>query len=320
MHLELSRRAPGAAMRFDARRGAWWADVAAPAVKRVEYRFSVRTDGGEWQQWCDPANPLRARGPFGERSVLERPGYQPSAWLADDSPPGTTVDMIVRATAIGADVPVMVWTSAGHGRGSDLPVIVAHDGIELAHYADLLRFLATLPPLHAVLLGPVHRDDEYSASAAYARALARQILPTVSAHVRIPDDRSRRVGMGVSLGAVAILHAHRVYPDLFGGMFLQSGSFFQRATDPQETGFSRFARISRFVRSVLVADRFPHPVPVGMTCGAEENLVNNEAMAATLAAQGYDVALAAVADTHTWVGWRDGFDPHLRSFLAGLWT
>ena len=73
------------------------------------------------------------------------------------------------------------------------------------------------------------------------------------------------------------------------------------------------------MRSVLVADSSPCPIDVAMTCGAEENLANNEAMAAALAAQGYDVSFARVADAHTWVGWRDAFHPHLAALLARLW-
>ena len=53
--------------------------------------------------------------------------------------------------------------------------------------------------------------------------------------------------MGASLGALAMLHAHRMHPDLFGGLFLQSGSFFRQRLDRYERGFPRFGRISRFV-------------------------------------------------------------------------
>ena len=35
---------------------------------------------------CDPANPQRAPGGFGEKSVLELAGYRPPEWL--DRPDG----------------------------------------------------------------------------------------------------------------------------------------------------------------------------------------------------------------------------------------
>jgi enterochelin esterase-like enzyme len=44
----------------------------------------------------------------------------------------------------------------------------------------------------------------------------------------------RVVGAGVSLGALAMLHAHYRFPELFAGLFLQSGSFFVPRFDAQE--------------------------------------------------------------------------------------
>src|SRR5205814_1848641 len=81
--------------------------------------------------------------------------------------------------------------------------------------------------------------------AAYARAL------TTALDELTGRGRGRRVGLGASLGALALLHAHRLEPGAFSALFLQSGSFFRRRTDRQEAGFGRFARVDRFVGSVL---------------------------------------------------------------------
>jgi enterochelin esterase family protein len=59
---------------------------------------------------------------------------------------------------------------------------------------------------------------------------------------------------------------------------------------------------------------------IGMTVGlAEENLTNNRVMAATLSRLGHRVTLVEVPDAHTFVGWRDAFDPHLTNLLARTW-
>jgi enterochelin esterase family protein len=252
--------------------------------------------------------------------VLELPGYSPPAWMGKaNGAEGAVADLLVPVSAVAAEIPVWAWTSPGHHHEDVLPTLVAHDGIELAEYADLLTFLTTLPPMHAVLLGPSHRDEEYSASACWARGLARQVLPRVSAVVGIPDDPRQRVGLGASLGALSMLHAHRLRPELFGGLILQSGSYFTARTDRHERGFPRFARITRFTRAVLSEDHFEFPVPVVMTCGAaEENLVNNRAMAAALVRQGYPVEFVEVRDAHTWIGWRDAWDPAVPRLLERL--
>ncbi len=100
-----------------------------------------------------------------------------------------------------------------------------------------------LPPLRAALLQPVDRNETYSAAKRYADALATEIVPALPAS-------DSRVGMGASLGALSMLHAHRLHPELFAGLFLQSGSFFRRELDGYERGFPRFERIARFVGGV----------------------------------------------------------------------
>jgi enterochelin esterase family protein len=127
--------------------------------------------------------------------------------------------------------------------------------------------------------------------------------------------------MGASLGALAMLHAHRRHPAAFGALFLQSGSFFRQRFDRYESGFARFGRISRFMGRVLAAERWPDPVPVGMTCGTgEENLANNRATCEALVRQGYPADLAEIRDGHNWTAWRDSFDPTLRDLLARVWS
>jgi enterochelin esterase family protein len=174
--------------------------------------------------------------------------------------------------------------------------------------------------MRAALLAPVHRHDHYSASPAYARALVSEVLPALAALAPSPPGRRWRAGMGASLGAVAMLHAYRTDPSTFGGLFLQSGSFFQPGLDRFESSFTYFDRICRFVGNVLAAKGPAEPAQVTMTCGTvEENLANNRAVRDALQAQGNQVRFSEQRDAHNWVAWRDAFDPHLVDLLAALW-
>ncbi|MGH3045631.1 MAG: alpha/beta hydrolase [Gaiellaceae bacterium] len=307
--------------------GAWHLHFTPPSIGRIEYQLELTDADGRVELACDPGNPLRAPGPFGEKSVLELPGYGPPVWLAANAPAGRTRTVEVPSRTLGVDVPVTVWSPKGTRTRKPLPLLVAHDGPEYAQYSGLLRYLAAacaageLPPLRAALVPPVERNGDYSSSARYARALAREILPRLEPEASTEGGAHGRAGMGTSLGALAMLHAHRTYPDAFGGLFLQSGSFFRQRYDSHERDFPHFRRISRFVGRVLTGDSGGAPIPVAMTCGtAEENLANNRAVAAALAAQGYDVSLDLVRDAHNWVAWRDAFEPHLRAFLRRLWA
>jgi enterochelin esterase-like enzyme len=310
-----------------ARRGRTWRlRFPRPPVDRLEYQLELEHRSGRRQLVLDPANPLTAPGPFGPKSVVEFPGYRPPSWLAADPPSGTAVDVAVRSRPFRRDVPVTVWSSPGAERGRPLPLLLVHDGPETAEYTSLLLLLAHLvadrglPPFRAALLPPLERNDHYSASAAYARTLAWDVVPGLGAVAPTPHRPRMRIGMGASLGALAMLHAHRRHPDLLGGLFLQSGSYFRARTDRQESGFPRFDRISRFVGRVLRGTDASDPIPVTVTCGtAEENLANNRAVARALREQGYDVRFHENRDAHTWTGWRDTYDPWLVELLQRRW-
>ena len=71
---------------------------------------------------------------------------------------------------------------------------------------------------------------------------------------------------------------------------------------------------------MLRAGGHEDPVPVTMTCGAEEeNIQNNRLMAGALGGQGHPARLVEVPGGHDYAGWRDALDPHLTSLLAEVW-
>jgi hypothetical protein len=277
---------------FSRRGRTWRLDVPRPDVDRMEYLLSLSQNGGDAFA-PDPGNPRRASGPFGDKSVVEFPEYRPPSWLGRSPdgwrPPAPQVIGGIEVTLLD------------DGLG---PLLVVHDGPEYAEFSQLLLYLQGLRPLRVALLQPRNRNDEYSASAVYARRLVERVLPEL--------PQAPRIGVGASLGALALLHAHTVYPEAFAGLFLQSGSFFRRREETYERWFSRFARVTRFV-SAVHSGSFPwEPIPTTLTCGTgEQNLACNRAMARTLGAP-----LHEIRDAHNWTAWRDALDPHLRELVA----
>ena len=202
------------------------------------------------------------------------------------------------------------------GGGSRSRLLVVLDGPEYQRRMRLLTLLGrladrgTVRPHRVALVVPEDRLETYSASARFARALADELssLP------------GRRVGVGASLGAVALLHVHRSHGDALSGLFLQSGSYFRRRTDRQEAGFARFGRVDRFVGTVLRGAHRAEPVPTTLTCSLdEENYVNNAAVARALAEQGYAVDFHAARGGHDWPTWRRALELHLPPLLQRAW-
>jgi enterochelin esterase-like enzyme len=202
------------------------------------------------------------------------------------------------------------------GAGSRTRLLVVLDGPEYQRQMRLLSLLRKLVergeirPHRVALVVPDDRLETYSASARYARALSETLAPL----------KARPVGVGASLGGLALLHAHRLEPSAFAGLFLQSGSYFRRRSDPQESQFKRFGRIDRFVGSVLRGAGDPRPVPATLTCSLdEENYVNNAAVARALAEQGYPVEFHAARGGHDWPTWRRALELHLPPLLRRAW-
>jgi enterochelin esterase-like enzyme len=293
--------------------GEWVLRLAPPPVTRLEYELELVHRDGDTEVVLEPGNPHRAPGAFGEKSVALLPGYQSPLWLDVPGVPGEVTELAPRGRGLRANVLVRVWSPEVEGR---LPLLVAHDGPELDELAGLTRYAAAmiaageLPPHRVALIAPGHRDEWYSGSALYARALITDVLPALPAAPSV-------VAMGASLGGLAALHAHARSP--FAALFLQSGSFFVPRHDAHESRFPRYRRVVRVVRE-LTRDA-GRPVPATLTCGiAEENLANNRLMARALAAQGFDAELHEVPDLHNFTGWRDALHPHLTRLLARVWA
>jgi enterochelin esterase-like enzyme len=287
----------------------WVLTIDGAGLARLEYQLELEHADGTVETVCDPGNPNRAPGAFGEKSVLLTDGYAPPVWLEADAVDGRVEDLSIRARGLGTSLDVRVWSADADG-----PLLVAHDGPEYDRLAGLTRYCGAmiaagaLPPHRVALLSPGPRDEWYSGSARYARALASDVLPALN-----PVDP---VGLGASLGGLAMLHAHVRSP--FAGLFLQSGSFFVLRHDAHEHRHPRFRRIIRVTRELQRDAGIPEPVV--MTCGiAEENLANNRLMARALAAQEFDVELHEVPDMHNYTGWRDALHPHLTRLLARVW-
>jgi enterochelin esterase family protein len=288
-------------------------------VDRLEYLLEVDGD-----QQLDPTNPQTVDGAFGEHSWVALPSYGPPAWLSEPEIPSKQVDLLVEGTAAG-DIDATLWAPADADPAEPLPLLVVHDGPEMAMYGELLTWAGAgiaagrLPRLRVALLSPGARNERYSANPAYASALSADVLPVLRETAAV---KQRPVLVGQSLGGLAALHAAWTSPGTFAGLMLQSGSFFTPELDPQESDFEYWDEVTGFVATVLAATQAAPDAPsVAMTCGtAEENLANNLLVRDHLISVGLDVTWGEVRQAHTWTCWRDVLDPHLTQLVRKVWT
>jgi enterochelin esterase family protein len=300
--------------------GGWEVRLSDLPVDRLEYLLDV--DG---HLRTDPSNPRLTGGPFGDHSWIPLPAYREPAWLGLEGGSGERAAFTLSRTGAGR-IDAEIWSPTDATNAEPLPLLVSHDGPQMDAYGGLTAYVGamiaagTLPPMRVALVSPgPRRNKRYAANPAYSRALTNRLLPALTDAVA---TRDRPVLIGQSLGALAALHAAWTSPTTFGGLFLQSGSFFTAQLDPQESGFEHWREVTGFVSSVRAATQAaPGAPPVTLTCGtAEENHANNLAMRDHLAAVGMDTAWGEVRDGHTWTCWRDTLHPHLTELLARVWT
>jgi enterochelin esterase-like enzyme len=305
---------------------AWTLTFPRPPGDRIEYVLERRFRGGRVERGLDPTNPLRAPGPFGDKSVIEFPGYAQPAWVEDeDTAAGDLRELPLPSFRLHTTLPALLWSAVDTDPERPLPLLLVHDGPEYAAYSSLVRLLdhlvdfGELPEFRAALLPPpLDRNEMYSASARYANAFAADLVPAIRA--KAPTDRLPAL-LGASLGALAGLHIHSRNPGLLGGLFLQSGSFFRRRFDAHESRFARFARITRFVGLIHGGRGLLPEIPTTLTCGtAEENLDNNRALESALDRRGWNPRSVWHRDAHNWTAWRDSLHPHLPELLLRAWA
>jgi enterochelin esterase-like enzyme len=303
--------------------GRWSLPLPRPDAWRLEYQLTLRR-GTHYEWTTDPGNPRRVPNPFGEKSEVRFPDYREPGWLLTE-PDGPLREIETKAGRLEQPVPIHLWSPPGLSSDTAAPLLLAHDGTDLANRGSLLRWATAISrdrPIRVALLDPPHglRDTWYSANPDYSDHLADIVLPAITSKVLTGPV----VGIGASLGALGMLALQRRHPGSISALALQSGSFFTRELDSQESSYAHFDQVCSAVRMItagpdLSTDAAPRPVPVLITCGRiEENRFNNEEMAAALGRQHHPVELRLVPDAHTMIGWRDAWFPALDDLIRPL--
>lgn len=298
----------------------WYLTMEIPEGSRIEYKLEV-VRGGKRGLILDPLNPGTAQDPFGVNSVCYGAGYERPDWSRQDpeARPGELRIVKVHSAVYDADVELRVYLPARMRETRRYPLLVAFDGEDYLAYSALQTVLDNLihryeiPPLIVALSQSPDRFSDYTASPEHARFVAEELVPGLTAQLPVLDDPRSRGLMGASLGAVASFFTAWQYPDAFGNLLLQSGSF--RFND---TGYEEHhPALGSVVDFVNAYRQDPRRVAerVYVSCGRYESLIwDNRALEPHLQRSRMRVLYEESRDGHNWENWRD----RLRSGLSWL--
>ena len=298
----------------------WAATIELPKGSRIEYKFEVVRDGHH-ELIVDPLNPVLAHDPFGANSVCQAWGYERPHWThhKPDSRDGHLTSIDVDSEVFRERRQVNVYLPARFRDNRRYSLLVVHDGNDYLNYAALKTVLDNLihaleiPPLIVAMTQSADRLKEYAGDDRHAQYLAEELLPALADTYPLIDAPEARCIMGASFGGVASLHAAWRYPDTWGKLLLQSGSYAFSDIGRHNRG-PVFDPVVRFMNEFREAPGVPAE-RIYMSCGIYESLIyENRSLIPRLQQQGIDVRFEEARDAHNWENWRD----RLRNGLSWL--
>lgn len=289
----------------------WATTIDLPKGSRIEYKFEV-VHGNSKSLILDPLNPVTARDPFGANSVCQGAGYKRPNWTLHDpdARAGTLHRQRIKSPVFEGARDFQVYLPATYRENRQYPLLIVHDGIDYLRYADLknvldnLTYKLEIPSMVVALIQSPDRLKEYAGDERHARFLVEDLLPYMQQTYPLVDEADARCVMGASFGGVASLHAAWKYPEHFGSLLLQSGSFAFSDIGRHQRGpvFDPVVRFMNEFREDLTrpAER------IFMSCGVYESLIyENRSMVPHLLSKGVEVRFEEARDAHNWENWRD---------------
>lgn len=292
-----------------------------PSKSRVEYKYEIHRHGGS--QWIeDPRNPNRARDPFGANSVVHGEGYQIPEFTRHDpeARPGFLEPFRFNSRALGGWRSGHIYLPARFRRTRLYPLLVVHDGADYLNYASMKTVLDNLihnleiPDVIVAFTDSPDRLREYANDESHARFLTEELMPDLTRRLPILDKPQARCLMGASFGAVAAFSTAYRYPNVWGRLLLQSGSFAFTDIGKSNRRGPLFDKVVEYMNQyredpVAVSER------VFVSCGVYESLIyENRSLVPMLDATGMQVKFVESRDGHNWENWRD----RLREGLSWL--
>ncbi|ALR75908.1 enterochelin esterase [[Enterobacter] lignolyticus] len=271
------------------------------------------------QAIADPLNPHSWRGGRGHPvSALSLPLSPPQpGWQTPDALYSPPLCIDWRSRHLGNTRRVWIFTT-GSDMPAERPLAVLLDGQFWAESMPVWPALASLtregqlPPAVYLLIDAIdtpHRSAELPCNADFWLALQQELLPQVQSLAPFSDRGEHTVVAGQSFGGLAAMFAGLHWPQRFGCVLSQSGSFWWPTRGAQPGG----ALVDRLARRELS----PGNLRIWLEAGVREPMIfqANQALLQQLQQAQQPVFWRQVDGGHDALCWRGG----LTAGLIQLW-
>ncbi|WP_375591676.1 enterochelin esterase [Chitiniphilus eburneus] len=334
----------------------WYWQVTLPATWRGSYGFiplpleamppdylgdddARRHQQRQWwisiQQHAiaDPFNPVRAGASL---SALHLPGApDQSCWqalergLAGPSNPDQLRELPWYSPLLGNQR--TVWLFEQGQPDASRPLVLLLDGQRWARQMPIWRALecetahGRLPPAVYVLVDAIdgnHREAELGCNPLFWQAIQSELLPRIRDLIPCSRDRNRTLVAGQSLGGLAALYAGWHWPEHFGRVLSQSGSFWWPHVEllffPSGMPAQRRPGASGdLAQEIAAAPHTRQPLLALLEVGSREDVMIdcNEAVRDALLVNGHHVQWQVFEGGHDNLCWRGGLIDGLARLL-----
>jgi enterochelin esterase-like enzyme len=191
-------------------------------------------DGREYETFHDPLNPRLNDWNNALVSYAEGPDAKTSPYLTKRAatPAGTLEELDIDSKILGNRRTLQVYLPPGYRHDSrSYGLLLAFDGIQyttaIPTPAILDNMIAAhaIPPVIAVFLESPDRDSEFPPNDSFQSFISTELLPLLRAHYKLSRDPRRSAVLGSSYGGIAAAYTAFNFPDLFGNVISQSGSY-----------------------------------------------------------------------------------------------
>lgn len=214
------------------------------------------------------------------------------------------------------DRTMKIFLPDGYDPTQPYDILYCHDGLEFFTHGRIATISAgmiaagEIRPL--VIVGievsRSHRNDDYGLGAlrndAYCNFTAQECIPAVEQHF-LPAGVRRRFMAGISLGATVTLELFLRRRDLFHGLLVFSGAFYEQVQQRAHQ-VGQLTDLSAYMTAGL------QETAVDTTHGVYDFLRFNRDMAALLTERGAQISYSEADGSHLWGFWQTQIPSALR--------